>query len=585
MSRDPADGVRAERARRLAALPRDADPFDWAYALSQLVDRAETIGQTALGQQLREEIWATGAHAQMPGRRGQAARFDFIPPPLREPAAVARIAALAGETEAPPSFRAHEWDLVWSIESSPRSQPHAALRSAGFYLEYETLVPNTVFGGEEDLSTRFRVLDALGRAAQLARETKNADLAKRTRDRIIARLKQIEANGTFRYMLELGHGLIEVEGIAPGGLQVIDALIEPAMAHFKAGANYHLVRAVLELALETADARKLASTDDIKRRIAESHVEEADHRAAAGAKGMIQAVAIQDAIKAYRGIPGSEDRITELTTRLEGANVATLGELVSISGTVSIPSKKVEALIAEIASRDRDEALLAIGLRFLEDRQQSYERADHLAKQFVLQSLVSMKVLTSYGETIELAPGSPERRDHEAFKNAQMGLGVGNMLLVEVFSRLFRGGMSVDELMAVFEGSPFFPRESIALIRDGTTKWLAGDHVGAVHVLTPQIEAVLRSILRAVGVPVTRVNEGHVQVRLLDQLIRLAAQYGLPDSILFTIEAVLTDRGGNVRNRLAHGWLRIDECTPALTARLVQLLLALATLERTDAKE
>ena len=90
-------------------------------------------------------------------------------------------------------------------------------------------------------------------------------------------------------------------------------------------------------------------------------------------------------------------------------------------------------------------------------------------------------------------------------------------------------------------------------------------------------------MLRAVGVPVVRVNGAQVSVRLLNELLRLAGQFGLHDELLFTLEIVLTGHGATVRNKVATGWLRIEECTPGLVSRLVHLFLALASLrpERT----
>ncbi len=577
-------GVLVERRRRLAAAPRLAEPMDCAYVLSPLVDRAQTIGAADVEAQLRLEIYATGTHAQIPGRPRRAARFAFIPPPLREKGAVELIASWATEGEAPPLFRAHEWDLVWSIEEGPRAHPHAGLDAAAMYLEYDALVPDTVFGPDDDLGPRFELLDALGRAAQLARETKDKNLAERVRDRILVRLKEIEAKSAYRYLLELGYALIEIEAMAPGGLDAVDALIEPAVAHFKSEINFNLARDALQLAVETNAARKRPD-EDLRRRIAESHVEEADQKQAAGGAAMLVAWAIQEAIEAYRGLRDSQKRVGELTARLEHANTASLGDLKPITAEVEIPTVRVDALINEIIRQPRDAALTLVGVRFLVDRQASYDRADRMTKEFVLQSMVTVKILTAYGETIELRPGTPERREHEAMKDALLSLAIGDKLLVEIFEKLRADGLTVAQIMQVLRTCLFFPAKALELIESGLGEWFDGDHVGAAHVLVPQIEAVVRFILQSIGVPVTRVSEGHVQLRLLDSLLGQAAQYGLPDPIVFTLEAVLTDRGNNVRNRVAHGWFSKSECTPELCARVVQLLLSLATLEAKEAKE
>ena len=274
----------------------------------------------------------------------------------------------------------------------------------------------------------------------------------------------------------------------------------------------------------------------------------------------------------------------ELTARLEGANVESLGELKEIRGGVSIPSGKIEAAIRSVVDRPRADALTVIGLQFKENRERAYARADELAKTFVLQSLIPVKVLTTYGETIELQSGTPERRDHDAMQNVLMGMGIVDQMLVEIFAKLRSDGLTVGEIMDALRACPFFTPEGLELIESGLDRWFADDHVSAIHLLVPQIEAVLRALLKALRIPVTRVSESHVIVRLLDALLRLAAEAGLDDEMVFTLEAVLTDKGRNVRNRVAHGWIQKKDCTATLAARIVQLLLMLATLRMEEVK-
>ena len=110
-------------------------------------------------------------------------------------------------------------------------------------------------------------------------------------------------------------------------------------------------------------------------------------------------------------------------------------------------------------------------------------------------------------------------------QNVLMGMGIVDQMLVEIFAKLRSDGLTVGEIMDALRACPFF-----------------------------------------------------------DALLRLAAEAGLDDEMVFTLEAVLTDKGRNVRNRVAHGWIQKKDCTATLAARIVQLLLMLATLRMEEVK-
>jgi hypothetical protein len=105
---------------------------------------------------------------------------------------------------------------------------------------------------------------------------------------------------------------------------------------------------------------------------------------------------------------------------------------------------------------------------------------------------------------------------------------------------------------------------------------LAEDHL-------QEFEALLREVARTGGLPITRVHAGSSEMLLLEGLLALMRRHGvLDDRLVFTLELVFGRGGANLRNRTAHGWLQRSECTPELSNRLMQLLLAIGLPRKTE---
>lgn len=581
------EAILKERAERLTAQPRTIEPGDWGRLLGDLITAAEITGDEELAQRLRHELYASTTHANPAGLPERPARFAHVLDPLRGPEALSHLASIATDSAMPPLVRAHLLDFVWSLEEQPKAHPLAGAEATGAYLDYVDAVEGLP-SSETEVLRWFALADALARSCELATSTNQAGLARRAADAIRRRLAEADTQGEYRMVLEPGYGLIDVERLVPGGLASIDEILERATRHFLGEKKFHLARSVLELQRESLRTRRPAPPDrnrrvhELQRRIAESYVSEADDRITTAGGALVSSHFIQQAITALQGVPDAPPRIEELTRRLERDNQRAIGEMKPITVEVKMPTAEIQRFIARICDRPLPDALTLIGIHFLSDRTKAYEERRKLAGKFVLSQLVSSTTFTSYGQTKSFAPGTPERLEHEVFTDVVRGLSVMDLILVDIFKRLRDKGLTPEVVMEFLRACPFFRTESLELIEDGVSRVFGEDYVGAVHVLTPQIEAVLRSTLQDLGLPITRVHETETQMTLLDGLVRLAKQAGvMDDRIIFTLEAVLTESGRNVRNDVAHGWFPKSACTPSLSLRLLQLLLTFALLRPT----
>jgi hypothetical protein len=142
----------------------------------------------------------------------------------------------------------------------------------------------------------------------------------------------------------------------------------------------------------------------------------------------------------------------------------------------------------------------------------------------------------------------------------------------------------VDDLLDLISHSPFV-RGRDGLWAQGLYAGLVGDMPKAVHLLIPQIEHTIRSVLQQAGFQIFGLDNNGVQMLLGLNALLFAPQceevFG-PD-LTFTLQVLLTEQVGlNLRNRMAHGLLGEAECHRAGAVYLWGLALRLACLHLKD---
>lgn len=575
----------AARAAALKSLDVKAEAYDLVAPLIEVDKLAIAAEDAEFSAQLRSEIQAASTHGGPAGVPEASARFDFITDELRRPEAIAVVARLAGDASLPPLVRGHFLDLLWSLETSPRPHPLAGREAALAYLDYDSGLGDELPKADEDASGWGRWSDALARACELAAETHQKDVAAHAAVAVKRRFAQADATGEYRIVLEPGYGLLRLARLVPAALDGIAPTLTGAREAMLQAKKFHLARSVIELEIELArDEGHIDAVPALRRATAEAFVAEADDRAGHEGGALVASVFLQKAIEALNGVPGSAQRIAELTRRLESSNRTAGEHMATVSGQVSIPTEDMERFYNAFTSHPLADALALVGDHFLLDRAEEYARYDRNASRFVFANLATHKLLTEYGETMTFSPGTPEFRDYNVFRQAVQGMAVSAVFLRELFTRLQANGLGADVVMRYLDECPFFDAPTRTLIYDGVRRICAGDTVGAVHVLVPRLEATIRSLVASAGLPITRVRAQGSDMLLLGALLSSLRRHGvLEDRFVFTLEVALDRLGWNVRNRVAHGWITPEECSQQTGDRLLQLILALGLLRTTSA--
>ena len=107
--------------------------------------------------------------------------------------------------------------------------------------------------------------------------------------------------------------------------------------------------------------------------------------------------------------------------------------------------------------------------------------------------------------------------------------------------------------------------------------------MSSIHVLTPQMERILRSMLATLGGGTTQQDEhGRQRVLSLDAVLRseqMRAAFG--ENLWTYFYAVLTDEDAeNIRNDVAHGLIQWEQCDETRATLLVHLLMTLTMFRK-----
>jgi lysyl-tRNA synthetase class 1 len=160
-------------------------------------------------------------------------------------------------------------------------------------------------------------------------------------------------------------------------------------------------------------------------------------------------------------------------------------------------------------------------------------------------------------------------------QRATMDIGLSGIWLHAALERIIGNLQPMPEHFAAWANRLGLFDDTTFLL-EGVRAWYEGDLIKAVHVLVPQVERGLRSIVGQLGHPVTKphptVPDIGVAVSMGDILYReeITAALG-PDLTLHFLTLYADPRGMNLRNRVAHG--QLDAVTTSLVQSIIHTLL------------
>jgi len=257
------------------------------------------------------------------------------------------------------------------------------------------------------------------------------------------------------------------------------------------------------------------------------------------------------------------------------------------SHSMEIPTEELEAYLESMTEGGLHKTLRRIAAQFIPQKDQVEKQTLDLAKNYPLTYLFTKTLQDHKGRPVATIRGIEEDLEGNVIHQFSQNLSINSFFLRHSFKKASEVYEFDDrELTEYIFHSPIFEESKKGLIQAGVQAYLAEDYTSAIHVLVPQAEAAIRTLVELMGGATLRRNRhGGLQFRMLHDLLRderVEECFGTDSSFYFRM--LLTDqRGWNIRNDVCHGISPVDAFTDSTADRIMHVILCLAQVRESNA--
>lgn len=278
---------------------------------------------------------------------------------------------------------------------------------------------------------------------------------------------------------------------------------------------------------------------------------------------------------------GQTDLEVQAVRALQALGSSVVKDLKEVGGSISIPTKVIDEIIHDFVRGDLDQDLSRLAGGFIPVWDEVVAGAHEAASNAPFSSLATKMILDRRGRPTVYLPAfyqNPSPHYPSAYAQRVQCDGVIRRLVISALLKTH--GPSAARLADWLVRSPAFPEDRRGFLEHGLSAFVQGDWVAAIHVLLPQIEEALRQLGYLLGDRTSNWETSSDGIRRLDVRALhavldgpgLIGCFGV-DVISFFKATLVQQQGLNLRNRMAHGLLYPEECTPYVADVVFQALL------------
>lgn len=475
-----------------------------------------------------------------------------------------------------PLLRMRYANLVWDL--APRV-PSAKRDVSAAHIAIDAALDLAARADTEDMTGRTK----LTRALQLAKTIKDGDRTTRVRDAMIEfeeRTAKDDLAGTWGYCYD---SLLETkEQLAPSHEQRIIAALEARLGRVvgedgAAGGDPFSAR---DIAVRLARYYRRTKRNEDLRRVLRASADVFE-RLSKQAMPLLGAEWMRGVYDTYREF-GLNDEADALNPMLADLGSRSKQNLRRITHEVEIPREHFEQLEQAVAGGTLDESLGRVARLFLVDPDHAEQEVQRLARDFPIQGLFRQVYVDAHGRVESEVGGVQEDLRGRVIVQMARSLGLASMFLHHALNTVSsRFSVRADDVADILCLSPVFRTEQRPFLLRAMRAYIEEDWMSCIHVLVPQIENAVRTlVLLRGGSHLKPHRQGGMVYRPLDDLLRdPAVGEVLGEKVVYYLQVVLTDqRGLNLRNEVCHGYGTVEMFGPQMADRLLHVALVLGQL-------
>ncbi|MBD3350945.1 MAG: DUF4209 domain-containing protein [Candidatus Lokiarchaeota archaeon] len=284
---------------------------------------------------------------------------------------------------------------------------------------------------------------------------------------------------------------------------------------------------------------------------------------------------------------GIKEEASEVSKYIRDAGEKSLGEMKTISTKYEMPKEKIDAYLDELTSGTLNDALVKIAYNLIPRKEDVKKQLENLARETPFISMLPKSIADSTGRTVATIGSIDNDFEGRLIDQVSENMRFDSRFLNMALDRL-KENKDIDEtkLLDYLSKSPLFEPSRCEIILKGLSAYFHNDHIAAITILIPEIEAALRKLLHLSGGSLYRpTRNGGLLERNLDEILRdEIVKESLGEDIILYLSTFLTDqRGWNIRNQVCHGLLPAKMYGIQVSNQIIHTLLVLALVkEKTE---
>lgn len=461
-----------------------------------------------------------------------------------------------------PLIKSRIADVLWTC-LNPRKREHA-----------ETAIKNYISLNIDNDSSGFRIYDFWERAVILAKQIKNIDLIKKLKSKLIAEIENEKIEWDFHLLrvVEIFYNTDLDKNLFP---KLADKLLEK-QKNFNHNEQFNVVEKYLQL------ANKLSCKNDKKYEIsnilAQATENYGDYRKSES--NMVANYLYKRALQIYKEISLSYRENFQLTNKLDllqkkitQSGKLILDELQFLSINKVDFSKLVDQSISHVKGKNTPfETILYFSGVCHYDFENILKQAEEVVNNYIIYLFKTTSVSLDGRKISEIPPLNYDNKNEIIFKVAiknfpiYMNLSTNGCIIPALEQIKNEHIFSRELLIKLCKCSPMVPEKREILVSNALYHGFEGDFGTAIYLLAPQVENMIRQLLKQNGIVTTHTDKNGIEHEMgLSSLVNIkGVREILRDDLWFELQAVFTDSlSANLRNEVRHGLLD-DEASNSL---------------------
>lgn len=437
-----------------------------------------------------------------------------------------------------------------------------------------------------------RMNDALLRSATLSNHLNNNELQQKTVKVGFNCLETFISDNQYGKIINPIQAILRLENqLEQEDLKKIAKYVEEGADYLRENKDYMPQRMLLEILI---DVEKLLERDKkvkkLQKKVVDSFLKEAkakqgDEQSNPG----VAAFFIQDALSAAQKFQLS-NRIPELKKKARKANKKLAKNMPKVSVEGKLPNETIDQYTDDLLDKPINKALETIARdNFLVfDYEKSKQQSDKLNEDFVSRQILPPNYIGKSG-TFSTPLSEDKKEDALAMRDFCRSIQLQGLLLMRMFSRLQdEGDLDKESMKEYLSKWELMTSTDFTFIKRGIESYFEEDYVSAIHILVPRIENIIRHLFELNDYDTSHFQRNYkgeitwMSEKTLNQLFgepgegdkKARSLFG--EQLYYYFYAILlSNRCFNLRNDVAHGFLKPKVCNKNVANLVIHLLLLL----------